>query len=140
MQRSPAKSAKTPEDQILANLKAQPCGVATVADLALPDAFLRRIAARVLQPSFQEHFRTVVAPAPARTEHEIWRATSPPCEVAVCRFDFPNPDAPQGPVAMPAARGFMPQILPDDQPLPRLPTGDAELIELIATRVARDGL
>ena len=53
----------TPEEieaEVLANVKGQPLGEGTVADLALPDDFLRRVADRVVRASFEERYRIVV--------------------------------------------------------------------------------
>jgi len=46
---------------VLANLRAEPCGAGTVADLCLPEPFLRRVADRVLRASYVERFRVIIA-------------------------------------------------------------------------------
>lgn len=48
---------------MLANIRAQPLGPATVGDLALPDDFLRRFADRVVRASFESNLRLVVSDA-----------------------------------------------------------------------------
>jgi len=59
------------EDEVLANLRAQPCAGGTVADLELPEPYLRRVADRVLRASYVERFHVIIAdgqpapPAPA---------------------------------------------------------------------------
>lgn len=45
---------------MLANIRAQPLGPATVGELALPDDFLRRFADRVVRASFESNLRLVV--------------------------------------------------------------------------------
>lgn len=50
----------SPEAEVLANLKQQAVGSATVADLDMPDEYLQRVAGRILRASFEEHFRIVV--------------------------------------------------------------------------------
>lgn len=48
------------EDEVLSNLRSQKLGEGTVDDLALPEAFLRRIGDRVIRDSFEQRFRAVV--------------------------------------------------------------------------------
>ncbi len=128
------------EAQVLANVRAQPVGPATVADLNLPEPFLKRVANRVLQLSFQENFRVVVADAPGRVEHEVWKPSADACELAEVRADVEGADAPEGPAAMPAARGFRPALLGGEDGQARTPAGDPALVGLIALRLAREGL
>jgi hypothetical protein len=54
------QDAASPEAEVVANLKHQPIGNATVADLEMPDEYLRRVAGRILRASFEENFRIVV--------------------------------------------------------------------------------
>lgn len=58
------------ETEVLENVRNQPLGDGTVADLALPEEFLRRVADRIVRSSFEERYRLVVkdaeAPAPER--------------------------------------------------------------------------
>ncbi len=65
VQRPPAGEAAANtnprRDEVVANIQAQTLGAGTVADLALPDDFLRRMADRILRQSFEERFRIVVA-------------------------------------------------------------------------------
>ncbi len=66
----PAPPPDPIQDEVLANILCQrigegTCAQHTVADLHLPDAFLRRIADRVIRASFEERFRIVVARGPA---------------------------------------------------------------------------
>lgn len=48
------------EEEVLANVKSQPIGPATVDDLNLPGPFLRRVASRAIRSSFEERYRIVV--------------------------------------------------------------------------------
>lgn len=59
------------EDEVLGNIRAQPVGPATVADLALPDEFLRRIADRIVRSSYEERFRIVVSDSHASVQPPI---------------------------------------------------------------------
>jgi hypothetical protein len=64
-QQAAAAPAASALDEVVANVQSQPLGPGTVADLALPDELLRRIADRILRRSFEESFRVVVADPPA---------------------------------------------------------------------------
>jgi hypothetical protein len=48
------------EQEVLANIRNQRIAEHTVADLNLPDAFLRRVADRIIRESFQERHRVIV--------------------------------------------------------------------------------
>jgi hypothetical protein len=66
------------EDEVLANVKAQQIGPATVADLALPDDFLRRVADRVIRSSFEDRYRIVVPdPKPDATKSTTSEPSKP---------------------------------------------------------------
>ncbi len=119
------------EAQVLANIRAQPIGAATVADFALPEAFLRRVAARVLQISFQQHFRLIVPDETGQREDVPWL---PPGLEEGHAEEAPSPAT----VSMPALRGFRPhEGTPGDAPPP---AGNPDLIALVAQRLAKDGL
>jgi hypothetical protein len=53
------------EAEVLENVKGQPLGDGTVADLGLPDEFLRRVADRIVRSSYEERYRIVVRDAAA---------------------------------------------------------------------------
>lgn len=57
-------AAPSLEAQVMANLRQETIGTATLADLELPDEYLRRVAGRILRASFEENFRIVVADSP----------------------------------------------------------------------------
>lgn len=57
----------TVQQEVLGNIRGQPVGLATVADLALPEPFLRRYADRIVLQSFEENFRVVIADEPEST-------------------------------------------------------------------------
>ena len=62
------------EDEVLANLRATPCGTGSAAALGLPEPYLRRVADRVIRASYFERFRVIIAdgkpadPVPAPAE------------------------------------------------------------------------
>ena len=73
-----ASAAQTPQSQptpaeleieVRENVRNQPLGDGTVADLALPEEFLRRVADRIVRSSYEERYRIVVddgaVPVPA---------------------------------------------------------------------------
>lgn len=68
------------EAEVLANVKAQPIGPATVEDLDLPAPFLRRVARRVIRSSFEERYRIVLPDAPpdAATPESARPENAPP--------------------------------------------------------------
>lgn len=49
--------------EVRKNIQDQPLGDGTVADLALPEEFLRRVADRIVRSSFEERYRIVVKDA-----------------------------------------------------------------------------
>ncbi len=57
----PAEPEVSVEDEVLANLRALDLGPVKLEALAMPDDYLRRVATRVIQSSFEERFRIVVA-------------------------------------------------------------------------------
>ena len=64
------------EAEVLDNVKRQPLADGTVADLALPDAFLRRVADRIVRSSYEERYRLVVRDPPS-SEHAEHADESP---------------------------------------------------------------
>lgn len=52
---------RSPLEEVIANVQAQPLGPGTVSDLALPEDLLRRLSDRILRRSFEDHFRIVIA-------------------------------------------------------------------------------
>lgn len=51
------------EADVIENILTQPLGTGTVADLALPDDFLARVADRIVRTSYAERYRVVVPDA-----------------------------------------------------------------------------
>ena len=49
------------EIEVRENVRNQPLGDGTVADLALPEEFLARVADRIVRSSYEERYRIVVA-------------------------------------------------------------------------------
>lgn len=56
----PAAPEVSVEDEVLANLHALDLGPVKLEALAMPDDYLRRVATRVIQSSFEDQFRIVV--------------------------------------------------------------------------------
>ncbi len=57
--RTSAPPPPTVVDEVLANIRSQPVGAHRLDDYALPDAFLRRMADRIIRDSFQSSFYQV---------------------------------------------------------------------------------
>ncbi|MBL9030990.1 MAG: hypothetical protein JNM80_04700 [Phycisphaerae bacterium] len=55
------------EDEVRGNLLRQPMGAQTVADLALPRAFVDRVVDRIIRTTFQQRHRVVIPADPTRT-------------------------------------------------------------------------
>ncbi len=60
-QGEPPARAMTRQEEVVANVQAQPLGTGTVGDLAIPEDLLRRLADRILRRSYEDQFRVVVA-------------------------------------------------------------------------------
>lgn len=75
---APEKPAISVEDEVLRNIKDQPLGSGTVADLGLPDEFLKRVSDRVIRASFEERYRIVVPDQPPASAMPDAAATKPP--------------------------------------------------------------
>ena len=61
MQGTPAEpTPEALEAEVLGNVKHQALGPGTVEDLAMPEAFLQRVADRVIRSSYEERYRVVV--------------------------------------------------------------------------------
>ena len=69
------------EDEVLSNVKAQPVGPVTVAELAYPDEYLRRVSDRIVRSSFESRYRVVV-PDPKPQSPVPPPATAPKSEPA----------------------------------------------------------
>lgn len=65
------------EEQVLAGLRAQPYAAGTLADLALPEPYLRRVADRVIRANYWEQMRVIVADAPGSTSEAPQPAPGP---------------------------------------------------------------
>lgn len=110
--------------EVLENLRAQPIGGHTVADLSLPDAFLRRVADRITRDSFQEHFRVV-------EDNGVSPPITPPS---------PRTDIREGPIERRSFRARLPEE--DDEPtgFTDLPPADQEIAQTAMRILASDGL
>jgi hypothetical protein len=133
---------------VIANIKGQKLGPATVADLALPDSFVRRVAGRTLQAWFGERFRIVVDDIGAANQEPLPPPASDPSQppASTVRVPCPNPPASaEAPARPPPSRNFRwPSRAGDDQFPYETPAGGpaliAELSTLIARSLAKDGL
>lgn len=137
------------EEEVLGNIRAQRIGDHTVADLYLPDPFLRRIADRIIRDSFWERHRVVFREGPdggAAPEHanagpsrELTVVRSPVSAEARTRYAA-------YPEAHPPIRGFRAPLSvgPSDWPWAPPAEGDDPAVHraarLVATRLATDGL
>ncbi|MBK7642287.1 MAG: hypothetical protein IPJ19_04445 [Planctomycetes bacterium] len=133
------------EDEVLASLRAEACGAGTIAQLQLPEPYLRRVADRVLRASYFERFRVIVAdgqsdePAPQLPEgppppvvqhaHELSEAL----RSARAAYTEGHPERP----------GFRARLRSADQ-IPPQPSErvDTALVpaDFVLQRLARDGL
>lgn len=140
------------QSEVVDNIRGQRIGAATIADLQLPDDFLRRAADRIIRLSYEQRYRVVVAepttrPAPPAATQPApparspgWLTVVPPRGVA--------PDDPRAtlPVTRPALRGFRASIgAPGEVRWPFDAASDAtpdqrRAIELVSRRLAPDGL
>ena len=136
----PAASLRA-EDEILANLRAEPCGAGTVADLQLPEPYLRRVADRVLRAGYTERFRQIIAdgvkadPPPKLVEGKpapiTQHAHELPAAVAAARAAYSegNPERP----------GFRARFASEPQPSTQVDESLAPK-DFVQKRLARDGL
>lgn len=143
-------SVMSVEAEVLTNIRSQGIGGHTVADLRLPEAFLRRIADRIIRSTFEERHRQVIAeegfaaqPPPIRStaDEEILNAT-------IIRHKA-SPDVWKlwhaMPECRPENRGFRAPVLGRCVPGPglALANSDAEhsrTANRVARRLAVDGL
>src|SRR5262249_59001295 len=58
--RVPARTSQSVEDEVQANIRRERIGERTVDDDALPEAFLRRVADRVIRATYQQRYRVVI--------------------------------------------------------------------------------
>ncbi len=128
----PAAAELRAEDEVLANLRAEPCGAGTVADLCLPEPFLRRVADRVLRASYFERFRVIIADGkPAEPAPVLPEGSAPP--VVQHLHSVPANGFVEGPPERPGfrAHGAQDSTSVDAALVPR---------EFVRQRLARDGL
>jgi hypothetical protein len=134
------------EDEVAANLLAQPIGGFTLADLALPEAFVRRIARRIVRDDYRDRTQGVMpreaegaAPAIGGGAASGWNVVHPARGAEAIAWWQ------EAAVARPEARGFTAPILGATiRRDPREPSVRAEgaeaLVDLVGRRLARDGL
>lgn len=134
------------ENEVLGNIRNQRIGEHTVADLNLPEAFLRRVADRIIRESFWERHRVVVrrgstdAPGEAPSGAP---ATTP--SFNVIRAGADSQAAPRAGVreARPPLPGYRATLEGGEVRWPYEPPGESELAAaaaVVARRLAADGL
>lgn len=64
---APSAALEAPLEAALKNVKDQAVGPGTLAEVGLPEPYLRRVAEHVLRASFEDNFRIVVEDAHAAT-------------------------------------------------------------------------
>jgi hypothetical protein len=132
--------------EVLANVKAQRLGPATVADLGLPETFLGRVAGRIMQTWYHDRFRIVVDDTGAGADLPPREAAGGHAEsdLSVTHVKCPVlPVAADAPAVPPPSRNFrLTSGQVGDFPYDPSPEGSPlpELAPLIATSLARDGL
>lgn len=146
---APPAPFRTAEDEVLANLRAQPVGPVTLDALDYPESFLRRVADRIIRASYQQRYRRVEA----TPEPKGLTPPPPPDDpVLVEIFHRPADEAELGrwrafPVGVPEVRSFRAPIVEDALgPVP-LRASDAGYSEaerraalIVAQHLARDGI
>ncbi len=133
----PGGKSEAVESEVRRNLLAQPCGPVTVEALELDPQFVDRVVDRIVRLSYRERYRAVAADTAG--DSPVQTSTPLPDRVAVINTTWPK-DLLQQRVMIqperPALRGFQAPIMGMQLP----GTGDPEILELVARRLARDGL
>lgn len=138
--RCDAPEVTTAEEEVLENLRAQPVGRHTLADLRLPEEFLRRVADRIVVETWLEREQRVHAPG--------WPAPPPPSVSPRRPARLPFPRVLEAPsprlegfpeATRPALRGYRVPWgeaavrFPSELPTPGTPRAGAEA--LVSTRL-----
>lgn len=84
---APSAAFEAPLEAALKNVKQQGVGPGTLAEVGMPEPYLRRVAEHVMRASFEDNFRIVVDDAHAASAHAA--QASPPASA-------PTPGAGQG--------------------------------------------
>ena len=156
MVQSPPGPDLSVEDEVLGNLRNQAIGRQTLADLNLPEAFLRREADRIIRGSFDDRYRIVVKDPQATTDD----GQPPMPYVPMTRraidgaIDLYDPPLTAETLAYrkslqkgrPSNRGFMPALTdaeprwPMDEPGDDAPPSLRAAADTVGKRLAFDGL
>jgi hypothetical protein len=153
------------EDEVLGNILRQAIGRHSVADLNLPEAFLRREADRIIRSSFEDQYRIVVrdpaartldahVPAAGTTQPQTQPDTPPIQRAAAGAIDLFEPPLSQAALeyrrslrqGRPSNRGFMVRLRDDepawplDEPSESAPQAVRDAADIVARRLAFDGL
>jgi hypothetical protein len=138
--------------EIVANIRAQPLGPGSVADLAQPESFAARVAGRVMQAWYQERCRIVVDDSGSGRLTDAPNVPDPPSSAVAPQISVTHircPDSPalaEAPAAAPPSRNFRwPRLDPSSPEFPyATPAADApplpQVATLVAHTLARDGL
>jgi hypothetical protein len=66
---APSAAFEAPLEAALKNVKQQGVGPGTLAEVGMPEPYLRRVAEHVMRASFEDNFRTVVDDAHSASAH-----------------------------------------------------------------------
>jgi hypothetical protein len=145
---APARGGDAIENEVANNVLAQPIGRLTLADLAPPEAFVRRIARRIVRDDYRDRTQYVMPPEPEGAAPATGGALAPSAGRRLVRAARGG-DAlawwQEAAVERPEARGFAAPILgAATRRDPREPSARAEgaeaLVDLVGRRLARDGI
>ncbi len=140
------------EREVMENIRRQPLGRGTVDDLNLPDEFLRRCADRIIRQTYETRYRAVLPDEMTLVKAPPGEADSAPDVSAITIRRFPSPpdlatyrntlreDRPPLRGFRAPIRGESTQEWPFDQPGESTPTDVRQAADLVAARLARDGL
>lgn len=140
------------EREVMENIRRQPLGRGTVDDLNLPDEFLRRCADRIIRQTYEERYRAVLPDGTTLVKAPPGEADSAPNVPAITIRRFPSPsdqatyrntlreDRPPVRGFRAPFRGESTQEWPFDLPGESSPPDERQAADLVATRLAHDGL
>jgi hypothetical protein len=151
---APAQPTESVEDEVLGNLRRLPIGDHVLADLDLPEAFLRRIVDRVIRESYQHRFHVVYRDAaappwppsrpdpPVRERPEVAGAVAvvraaTPADVLAWRRSLPEERPPLRGFRAPRAGADTDTRWPFEPPASG---AERDAAGIVARRLASDGL
>lgn len=140
------------EREVMENIRRQPLGRGTVDDLNLPDEFLRRSADRIIRQTYEDRYRAVLPDETTIAKSPPGEAASAPDVPAITIYRFPSPpdlttyrnslreDRPPLRGFRAPIRGESTQEWPFDLPGESSPPDERQSADLVAARLARNGL